>query len=97
MNLAFILIIAAVVALGIVVRLTVAQSLQGKRSVSLAAAVRPIDIEAFRHLINPAEDQFLRRRSPPAQFRAVLRSRLLAMSAYVQAAGTNAAALVRVG
>jgi hypothetical protein len=97
MNLAVILIIAAVVTLGIVVRLTVAQSLQGKSSVSLAAAVRPIDIAAFRNLINPAEDEYLRRRLPPAQFRSVRRARLRAMAAYVQAAGRNADALVRVG
>ncbi|MGA8272240.1 MAG: hypothetical protein WB919_11830 [Candidatus Sulfotelmatobacter sp.] len=97
MNLAVILIIAAVVVLGIVVRLAVAQSLQGKRSASLAAAVRPIDIEAFRNLINPAEDEYLRRCLPPARFRSVRRARLRAMAAYVQVASRNASVLMRLG
>jgi hypothetical protein len=48
-------------------------------------------------LIDPAEDEYLRRRLPPAQFRLVRRERLRAMAAYAQAAARNAAVLVRVG
>ena len=97
MNLAIVLVIAAVLALSIILRLAVTQSLQAKRSANLAGAIRPIDIEAFRNLINPAEDEYLRRRLPPAQFRLVRRERLRAMAVYAQAAGRNAAVLVRVG
>jgi len=97
MNLAIVLFIAAVLALSIILRLAVTQSLQAKRSANLAGAIRPIDIEAFRNLINPAEDEYLRRRLPPAQFRLVRRERLRAMAVYAQAAGRNAAVLVRVG
>jgi hypothetical protein len=63
----------------------------------MAATIRPIDVEAFRNLINPAEDDYLRRRLPLAQFRLVRRARLRAMAAYVQVAGRNATVLVRVG
>jgi hypothetical protein len=97
MNLAIVLVIAAVLSLGIVLCLAVTQSLQAKRSASLAGAIRPIDIEAFRNLTDPAEDSYLRHRLPPAQFRAVRRERLRAMAAYVYIVGRNAGVLVRVG
>jgi len=97
MNLAIVLVIAAAVALGVILRLAVSRSLQAKRSANLAATIRPIDVEAFRNLINPAEDDYLRRRLPPSQFRMVRRVRLRAMAGYIQAAANNAAVLVRVG
>jgi hypothetical protein len=97
MNLAIILVIAAVIALGIILRLAVTRSLQTRANAPLAATIRPIDIEAFRNLIDPAEDDYLRRRLPPAQFRVVRRERLRAMAAYVHIAGRNAAVLVSVG
>ncbi|MGC2612039.1 MAG: hypothetical protein WA320_18325 [Candidatus Sulfotelmatobacter sp.] len=97
MNIAVILVIAATVALGIILRLAVTRSLQARASFGLAATIRPIDIEAFRNLINPTEDDYLRRRLPPAQFRVVRRERLYAMAAYVRVVSDNAAVLVRVG
>jgi len=97
MNLAFVLVFAAVVALGIIVRLAVSRSLPAKLNSSLATTIRPIDVEAFRNLINPAEDDYLRRRLPPAEFRSVRRARLRAIAAYVRVAGRNAGVLVRVG
>ena len=97
MSLAIIIVIAAALALGIIVRLAVTQSLQAKRSTNLAVSIRPIDIEAFRNLINPAEDDYLRRHLAASQFRTVRRERLRAMAAYVHVAGSNAAVLVRVG
>jgi hypothetical protein len=98
MSLAIVLVIAAVVALGTILRLALTQSLQVSRgNVGLAGSIRPIDIEAFRNLIDSAEDEYLRRRLPPTEFRAVRRTRLRAMAAYVQAVSENAAVLVRVG
>jgi len=97
MTLAIILVIAAVVALGIILRLATTRGLQAKRRASLAATIRPIDIEAFRNLINPAEDDYLRQRLPPAQFRVVRRERLYAMAAYVHVVANNAAVLVGIG
>ncbi len=97
MNLAFVLVFAALVALGIIVRLAVSRSLPAKVDSSLAKTIRPVDVEAFRNLINPAEDDYLRSRLPPAEFRSVRRARLRAIAAYVQVAGRNAGVLVRVG
>jgi hypothetical protein len=56
-----------------------------------------VDIEAFRNLVDPAEEEYLRRRLPAAEFRAVRRERLRATAAYVQVAGRNATVLVRMG
>jgi hypothetical protein len=97
MNLAIIIVIAAVLALATILRVAVTQSLQARRSTNLAVSIRPIDIDAFRNLINPVEDEYLRRRLPPSQFRMVRRERLRAMAAYVEAAASNATVLVRVG
>jgi hypothetical protein len=97
MNLAIVIVVSAALALGIILRLAVSQSLQAKRSTGLAVSIRPIDIEAFRNLINPAEDDYLRRRLPANRFRAVRRERLRAMAAYVHVAASNAVVLVRVG
>jgi len=97
MNLAIIIVIAAVLALATILSVAVTQSLQARRSTNLAVAIRPIDIEAFRNLIDPAEDDYLRRRLQPSQFRRVRRERLRAMAAYVEIAGRNASVLVRIG
>jgi hypothetical protein len=97
MNLAIVLVIAAAVGLGIIVRLAVVRTLQSRQGAHFSATIRPIDIEAFRNLINPAEDDYLRRRLPPAQFRVVRRQRLYAMAAYVHVVADNAAVLVRIG
>jgi hypothetical protein len=98
MNLAIVIVIFAALALTIILSVAVSRSLQtSRRSVGIAEAIRPIDIEAFRNLIDPAEDSHLRRRLPPAQFRVVRRERLRAMAAYVHVAGSNAVVLVRVG
>ncbi len=97
MNLALILVITAAVTLGIIGRLAVTHGLQSKKGSNPATRIRPIDVEAFRNLTNPAEDEYLRRRLPASEFRMVRRARLRAMAAYVQVAGTNAAALVHIG
>jgi hypothetical protein len=98
MILAIVLVIAAIVALGTILRLATIQHLQVSRErAGNVGSVRPIDIEAFRNLVDSAEDEYLRRRLSPAEFREVRRTRLRAMAAYVQAVSENAAVLVRVG
>ncbi len=97
MNLAIVLVIAAVAALGIILRMAVTRTLQARGNVNLATTIRPLDVAAFRNLINPVEDDYLRRRLPASDFRLVRRMRLRALASYVQAAGRNAAVLVRAG
>jgi len=96
MTIAILLILAAAFALIFIVLITISRSLQVSGT-DLVGQIRPIDIEAFRNLIDAAENEFLRRRLPATEFRVVQRARLRAMAAYVLSAGRNAAVLVRVG
>ncbi len=96
MSLAIVIVISAALALAVILSVAVTRSLQVRGSAGTAVAIRPIDIEAFRNLIDPAEDSYLRRRLPPAKFRVVRRERLHAMAAYVRIVHSNAAVLGRV-
>jgi hypothetical protein len=96
MTLAIILVIAAALALVFILGITVSRSLQISRT-PLAAQIKPVDLEAFRNLLDPGEDLYLRRRLPPSEFRVIQRRRLLAMAAYIRVAGHNAAILARIG
>ena len=95
MSLAIVIVISATLALAVILSVAVTRSLQVKGSVRTALAIRPIDIEAFRNLTDPAEDGYLRRRLPPAQFRVVRRERLRAMAAYVPVSYTHLECVVR--
>ena len=97
MMIAIFLVIAAALALLFILGITVSRGLQISSGSGLAGQIQPIDIEAFRNLIDPAEDEYLRRRLTAAEFRLVRRKRLLAVAAYVKVAGRNAAVLVRMG
>ncbi|HTS34984.1 MAG TPA: hypothetical protein VMH04_04885 [Candidatus Solibacter sp.] len=97
MNLAIVLVVVAVVALVLILRTTVSRSLQVSSGAGMVGQLQPIDIEAFRNLIDPAEDDYLRRRLPPAEFRSVRRERLRAVAAYVATSGRNAAVLIHIG
>ena len=63
----------------------------------LVGRTRPVDIDAFRNLIDPAEEDFLRDNLPGREFRAIQRERLRAALEYVSSAAHNAAILVRLG
>jgi len=97
MTLAIILVIAAVLSLAVVFRIAISGSLQLSGKAGIAGQIQPIDVVAFRNLIDPAENEYLRRRLPAREFRRVQRKRLRAADAYVQTAARNAAFLVRMG
>jgi len=63
----------------------------------LAAQLRSVDVAAFRNLIDPGEEQYLRANLPAAEFRTVQRERVLAAIEYVSCAARNAAILTRLG
>ncbi|HZR55850.1 MAG TPA: hypothetical protein VFA74_03175 [Terriglobales bacterium] len=54
-----------------------------------------VDIAAFRNLVDPGEEEFLRSNLPPRLFRTIQRERLLAAVEYVQCAAGQARMLVR--
>ena len=64
---------------------------------ALEKSIRPVDIAAFRNLIDPGEEDFLRANLGPADFKAIHRERLLAAVDYISGASQNAAALLRMG
>jgi len=86
MTLAIFIVIAAFLSLVLILRIAVSRSLQISASANLRAQIQPIDVEAFRNLVNPTEDDYLRRRLPASHFRQVRRARLRATSAYVRSA-----------
>ena len=97
MTLALGLVIAAVFALVLILGITVSTRLQLFPGSALARKIEPIDIEAFRNLVSPTENEYLRRRLPAAEFRRVQRKRLRAAAAYIRVTGRNAAVLIAIG
>ena len=57
----------------------------------------PVDLPAFRNLISPDEEEYLRTHLSKTDFRAVQRKRALAAAAYVRCIAHNAAVLLRLG
>jgi len=97
MTLAIVLVIAAVLALVVVLRVALTRGLRVSTDHNLAGQLQPIDVAAFRNLVDPDENAYLRRRLPAAEFRTVQRQRLLATAVYVKAANRNAAILIVMG
>jgi len=93
MNLAVVLVVAALIALILIARFTISSRLQ-VRSGNSTESIRSIDLDAFRNLADPAQTAYLRQRLPAAEFRAVQRLRLRAMLDYLQIASRNAAILI---
>jgi len=96
MTLAFVLVLVSLTALLLM------YAARGKTSAigdldDLAGRTRPVDIEAFRNLIDPAEEDFLRENLPASEFLAIQKERLYAAMEYVSCAAHNAAVLVRLG
>ncbi|MBZ5613299.1 MAG: hypothetical protein LAO23_04755 [Acidobacteriia bacterium] len=60
-------------------------------------AFRSLDIEAFRNLVDPAEEAFLRNHLPLKKFRDIKRQRAWAAFLYAWEAGRAATALAKVG
>ena len=97
MTIAIILVVAALGTLIVILTFSVSQGLkQSSGRTGPATEIRPMDVAAFRNLVDPAEDDYLRRRLPASDFRLVRRERLRAMAAYVQLAKRNAEVLVRI-
>ena len=64
---------------------------------ALDAYTQPVDLAAFRNLIDPAEEDYLRQQLPAAQFRSLQRERTYAALEYVKRTAYNGALLMRVG
>lgn len=65
--------------------------------VEVFAAIRPVDVAAFRNLMDSGEEEYLRANLPKRDFRRIQRARARAAMDYVRRTGHNAALLIRVG
>ena len=92
-----VLVVAAFVSLLVLLHLTRRRVLAVRWLRDPAAHLRPVDLEAFRNLIDPGEEQFLRAHLPAMEFRLIQRERLRAAVEYVSAVGHNATVLLRLG
>ncbi len=63
----------------------------------LAAQLRPMDVNAFRNLIDEREEQYLREHLPLKEFRSIHRERMLAAVEYVWCATRNTSILISLG
>jgi hypothetical protein len=62
-----------------------------------ASALRAVDLDAFRNLTDPAEEEFLRVQLPPREFRRIQRERLHAALDYVGCLAGNSVVLLHAG
>jgi len=92
-----VIIVAGLVALVLILRLGNGHGRSGGNLDELAAQLRPIDVEAFRNLIDEREQAYLRVLLPLKEFRSIHRERMLAAVEYVRCASQNAAILTRLG
>src|SRR5271154_4350760 len=95
MIIALILALTALLTLLFLVRLTRGRRLNLRVLENPAEHLRAVDVEAFRNLVDPGEEEFLRTNLAPAEFRRIQRERLRAAVEYVSCAAKNATILVR--
>jgi hypothetical protein len=67
------------------------------RMEDLAGRTRPVDIEAFRNLIDPKEEAFLRANLRSREFRSIQRERARSALGYIRNTTHNAACLLQLG
>ena len=65
--------------------------------IELTKDIREVDVEAFRNLMDPEEEEFLRVHLPAPEFRTIQRQRLRAALDYLTAVSHNAALLLHLG
>jgi hypothetical protein len=86
-------------ALGLFVVLYLAKGLRSKGGdlCELSARLRPIDVQAFRNLIDQREEEYLREHLSSGDFRSIHRERMLAAVEYVWCATRNTSILISLG
>lgn len=91
-------ILIALAALAALVSVILLYRSQLRRHVNLdelRGRLRPIDVKAFRNLIDEREEEFLRERLSASEFRSIHRERMLAATEYVRCSAHNAGILLQ--
>ena len=97
MIVSFILVMVAMALLFLLLYMEGGHNSSVKSLEDLAGQTRPVDIEAFRNLMDPQEEEFLRANLLPREFRAIQRERLAAATEYIRNTTHNAGVLLRLG
>ena len=91
------LIVAALAILLLLLYVEGGQNSSVHRLEDLAGRTRPVDLEAFRNLVDAREEDFLRAKLRPREFCKIQRVRMRAALDYVGNTSHNAAFLLRLG
>ena len=86
-----------VVVLLVLVRAALTRHVSAPSLLALEEQIKPVDMPAFRNLIDPAEEDYLREHLPTHTFRDIQRQRMRSALEYVQRTAYNGALLLRVG
>ncbi len=97
MTIGYVLIVFATAALVLFAWKTISRAQARRNDADLTHQLRSVDLEAFRNLTDPSEEQYLRERLPPAKFRMIQRERLRAAIEYVGGVSHNAVILLNLG
>ena len=95
MILAPVFVAVSLLALALILYFAKGHHVKGGDFTQLASQLRPVDVPAFRNLINESEEQYLRDHLPQREFRSIQRERKLATIEYIRCAANNAAILIR--
>jgi hypothetical protein len=94
MTVAIILVVVSALVLLLLVRLAKGPYIRPRIAENVGQQIRFVDLEAFRKLVDPEEEDYLRRRLPREDFRRIQRQRLRAAADYIVCAAGNAAVLL---
>src|SRR5438874_36091 len=97
MNIVLFVMIVGVLALACIVWSIRGRNSDTRNPNGLASQLQPIDICAFRNLIDDGEREYLRNHLFPPDFRGVHRERMLAATEYVWCAFRNSGILIQLG
>ncbi len=97
MMLSWMFALLALAAVGLLLRSVRGQGAAIGSVEELEGQTQPVDLAAFRNLMDPGEREYLRARVSARDFRRLERERMLAAREYVRRAAHNAAVLVRLG
>jgi hypothetical protein len=97
MTVTFALLALGLLSIAILLRVARGQHVRIQEISQLEACTQPVDLPAFRNLVDPEEEKFLREHLSPAEFRRLQRERMLAAAEYVRRTAHNAAVLLNLG
>jgi hypothetical protein len=94
MTISIVLVVFSALVLLLLFWLAKSQYLTPRIAENPAEQIRFVDLDAFRNLIDPDEEEYLRRKLHPKDFRRIHRERLQAAADYIACAAHNAAVLL---